>query len=76
MAGGRAVELHGKDGNRYYLAHLDSYGEDGPVAAGATIGYVGNSGDAATTSTHLHFEIHPGEGDAVNPFPTLVAACR
>ena len=75
-AGGNGLELYGKDGNRYYFAHLDSYGQTGPVSAGDVVGYVGNTGDAATTSTHLHFEIHPGGGDSVNPFPTLVAACR
>jgi murein DD-endopeptidase MepM/ murein hydrolase activator NlpD len=75
-AGGNGLELYGNDGNRYYLAHLDSYGDIGSVSAGDVVGYVGNTGDAATTSTHLHFEIHPGGGDSVNPFPTLVAACR
>jgi murein DD-endopeptidase MepM/ murein hydrolase activator NlpD len=75
-SGGNAVELYGNDGNRYYLAHLDQYGEMGSVTAGSVIGYVGNTGDAATTSSHLHFEIHPGGGGTVNPFPTLVAACR
>lgn len=74
-AGGRAVELYGNDGNRYYFAHLNDYGATGSVAAGDIIGYVGNSGDAEDTSTHLHFEIHPGGGASVNPYPTLVAAC-
>ena len=75
-AGGQAVRLYGNDGNRYYFAHLDDYGEYGSVAAGEIIGYVGNTGDAAATSSHLHFEIRPGGGDHISPYPTLVAACR
>lgn len=74
--GGRAVHLHTSDGTRYYFAHLDSYGETGQVAPGAVIGAVGTSGDAAATSPHLHFEIHPHGGESTNPFPSLVAACR
>jgi LysM repeat protein len=75
-AGGNAIELYGNDGNRYYMAHFDSYGSDGQVSAGTIVGYVGNTGDAETTSTHTHFEIHPGGGDPISPYPTLVAACR
>jgi murein DD-endopeptidase MepM/ murein hydrolase activator NlpD len=74
-SGGQAVQLHGLDGNRYYLAHLDRYGEGGTVARGAVIGYVGNTGDARATSPHVHFEIHPGGGAAVSPYPALVVAC-
>lgn len=74
--GGNAVQLHGNDGNRYYFAHLNSYGAAGTVAAGETIGYVGNSGNAITTPPHLHFEVHPNGGQAINPFPTITLACR
>jgi murein DD-endopeptidase MepM/ murein hydrolase activator NlpD len=75
-SGGDAIQLYGNDGNRYYFAHLDEYGETGSVGAGSVVGYVGNSGDAVATSPHLHFEIHPGGGATINPFPTLIAACR
>ena len=74
-SGGEAVRLYGRDGNRYYFAHLDRYGEGGTVSRGAVIGYVGNTGDARTTSPHLHFEIRPGGGASVSPYPALVAAC-
>ncbi len=75
-SGGLAVQLHGRDGNRYYFAHLDRYGEGGKVGQGAVIGYVGNTGDARATSPHLHFEIHPGGGAAtISPYPALKGAC-
>ncbi|CAA9210768.1 MAG: hypothetical protein AVDCRST_MAG76-102 [uncultured Acidimicrobiales bacterium] len=74
--GGNAVQLHGDDGNRYYFAHLDRYAGAGRVSAGSVIGYVGNSGNAITTPPHLHFEVHPGGGSAINPFPTITLACR
>jgi murein DD-endopeptidase MepM/ murein hydrolase activator NlpD len=73
---GNAFYLAGDDGHTYYFAHLDKYLRGpGRVAAGTVIGKVGNTGDARTTPPHLHFEIHPNNGAAVDPFPTLRRWC-
>lgn len=46
------------------------------VVAGQPIAYNGNSGDADQAGYHVHFEVHPGDGAAVNPFPHLNRAKR
>ena len=46
------------------------------VEAGDPVGFVGDSGDANGIQTHLHFEIHPGDAGATDPFGYLNRATR
>lgn len=75
--GGIWIWLKDAKGNEYYFAHLNSITEGievgTVVTAGQVIGGVGNTGDARYGATHLHFEVHPGGGAAVNPYTDLLA---
>jgi murein DD-endopeptidase MepM/ murein hydrolase activator NlpD len=73
--GGLSFHLNGDDGNYYYGTHLSDYGSGGRVSAGTVVGYVGNSGNARYTAAHLHFEVHPNHGGAVNPYPYVRPVC-
>jgi murein DD-endopeptidase MepM/ murein hydrolase activator NlpD len=73
---GNGVHLQGDNGNLYYYFHLDAYeGGARQVTQGEVIGYTGNTGDASGGATHTHFEVHPGGGGAVNPYPVVRPIC-
>jgi hypothetical protein len=68
--GGNVVWLRDDRGRRtFYYAHLDRWAIEGTVAVktGDVLGYVGNTGNARTTSPHLHFGIY--ERGAIDPLP-------
>ena len=44
------------------------------VEAGQLIGWVGDSGNAEATVSHLHFELHQPDGTPINPYPHVVEA--
>jgi peptidoglycan LD-endopeptidase LytH len=72
--GGKVVWLRDERRNQsLYYAHLDAQlVEAGQrLAAGDTLGLVGNTGNAVSTPPHLHFGIYArGEGP-VDPYPFL-----
>jgi len=81
--GGNRFWLRDLQGNEFYYAHLSAFtplARDGAqVKAGDVIGFVGATGDAAGTPTHLHFEVHPaallgmGYDGVIDPYPYLLA---
>ncbi len=78
--GGIGIWLRADSGFAYYYAHLSrrAVGNGQRVTQGQVIGFNGNTGNALGGSPHLHFQMHPGglNSAAVNPYPTLVAACK
>ena len=85
-----AMALEHDDGWTTYYIHLnnDTPGtDDGQgygfapgiatgvhVEAGELLGWVGDSGNAESTSPHVHFELHRPDGTKINPYPHLSAA--
>jgi hypothetical protein len=73
--GGKAAYVTTGDGTFYYMAHLNAFAPDlssgASVSQGQIVGLVGDSGNAKGGAPHVHFEIHPGGGAAVNPKPIL-----
>jgi hypothetical protein len=75
VVGGKSAYVTTPDGTYYYMTHLDGFPTDlssgMSVAQGRLVGYAGATGNAAGGPPHVHFEIHPGGGGAVNPKPIL-----
>ena len=73
--GGQIVWLKGESGTYYYYAHLNAFAPDLQqgmvVEPGQLLGFVGDTGNARGGATHLHFEVHPDGGPAVDPYPLL-----
>lgn len=75
---GLSVWLQAGNGDQFFYAHLESYGDISvgqSVNEGQVIGYNGSSGNAPSWLPHLHFEYHPGGGSAVNPYPLVRSLC-
>jgi LysM repeat protein len=74
--GGTTFTLSTDSGWEFYGAHLDdTIGSSGRVSAGTPIGTVGDSGNAAGGDPHLHLGMKPAGGAAINPYPSIAAAC-
>lgn len=77
---GNGLRVAQDNGTYFTYLHLDAFAPGievgAKVTAGQVIGYVGETGNAATP--HLHFEAHPNGGAAVNPYPIIKAvdACN
>lgn len=75
--GGLCLWLTTENGASFYYAHLDRWApglyEGMEVQSGDLLGFVGNTGNARTTPSHLHFGISQND-DMVNPYPLLTRA--
>jgi len=73
--GGNTITIAGNDGNAYLYLHLQTFVvSGGSVSQGQLVATTGDTGNA-TGVPHTHFEIHPGGGAAINPYPTLASIC-
>jgi murein DD-endopeptidase MepM/ murein hydrolase activator NlpD len=74
---GNRLWVDTKKGDQFFYGHLSAFAREARsgarVKAGQVIGFVGSTGDAEQTPPHVHFEVHPGGGKAVDPYPFLRA---
>ncbi len=79
---GNSLVLTRTDRTYYMYAHLSAFAPGielgSRVSSGQVIGYVGDTGNPGAGNYHLHFEVHPGGGAAVNALTLLgiPAACK
>ncbi|HET9381285.1 MAG TPA: M23 family metallopeptidase [Streptomyces sp.] len=68
---GNMMIVTAKDGTETWYCHLSTYrvSTGATVKAGDPIGFSGNSGNS--TGPHLHFEVRPAGGAAIDPLPWL-----
>jgi murein DD-endopeptidase MepM/ murein hydrolase activator NlpD len=75
--GGLCLWLTTENGASFYYAHLDRWAtglyEGMEVRTGDLLGYVGNTGNAKYTPSHLHFAVNEND-EMVNPYPLLTHA--
>jgi peptidoglycan hydrolase-like protein with peptidoglycan-binding domain len=76
---GNGLRITRPDGTYFFYGHLSAFppglAVGTAVTAGQVVGYVGRTGNAGMP--HLHLEVHPGGGSAVNPYPIVkaIGAC-
>jgi peptidoglycan LD-endopeptidase LytH len=75
--GGHCLWLTTESGTAFYYAHLDRWApglyEGMEVQSGDLLGFVGNTGNAIHTPSHLHFGINQND-EMVDPYPLLTRA--
>jgi murein DD-endopeptidase MepM/ murein hydrolase activator NlpD len=71
--GGNTVWLN-TPGVSYYYAHLDRVAvtDQQRVKPGDVLGYVGNTGNAGSVPSHLHFGVYRWGREPIDPLPLLV----
>lgn len=75
--GGHCLWLTTESGTSFFYAHLDRWApgiyEGMEVSSGDLLGFVGNTGNAVSTPSHLHFGINQND-EMINPYPVLARA--
>ena len=72
---GNGVRLTMADGTYFFYGHMQKIADGitvgAKVKAGQVLGYLGKTG--GTTTPHLHLEVHPLGGEAIDPTPVVSA---